>query len=555
MIISNLADISLRQFDVCVIGAGAAGIITALELSRANASLQVLLLDFGPLQGWASSKNQLDQSIKIDNLVNHHPPDECTNKGLGGTTATWGGRCVMYDEVDFIPRDILRGHCTWEPGLLEEIQADVPKTQQYFESGTGAFQLPNSTPPIAESFESECVTDKTLERWSMPTRFGCRYRAEIMRMPNLHLICDIEARRFIRMESGNCVDALVVRNRDSNAEATAKARVFIIANGAQEATRLLLRNPALFESLGGVPDSLGKYYQGHVSGKIASVKFWGDSKKTDYGFIREPDGTFVRRRFQMTTECIIRQNLLNTAFWLDNPLYFDPSHRSGAMSFMYLAMITPILGRKLAPPALVHSVTKGKATKIGSHILNILRGLPGSLIIPAKTFWKRYCVKRKLPGVFLYSSANEYALHFHSEQIPVPQNRMELADDGETLLIHYELTNEDIQSVIASHKLLDSELRRSNCGELRYWFDEEVLPERIVDMSRDGVHQCGTTRIAKSAEDGVVDRDLKLFGTDNVFVCSSSTFPTSGQANPTFLLGVFAVRLARHLRDKILATS
>jgi choline dehydrogenase-like flavoprotein len=53
--------------------------------------------------------------------------------------------------------------------------------------------------------------------------------------------------------------------------------------------------------------------------------------------------------------------------------------------------------------------------------------------------------------------------------------------------------------------------------------------------------------MADTPENGVVDANLKLWGTNNIYVCSSSVFPTSGQANPTFLLGVFAVRLAAHL--------
>ena len=54
-------------------------------------------------------------------------------------------------------------------------------------------------------------------------------------------------------------------------------------------------------------------------------------------------------------------------------------------------------------------------------------------------------------------------------------------------------------------------------------------------------------RISKAAPDGVVDENLKIWGAPNLYVCSSSVFPTSGQANPTFLLGTFAVRLAHHL--------
>ena len=46
---------------------------------------------------------------------------------------------------------------------------------------------------------------------------------------------------------------------------------------------------------------------------------------------------------------------------------------------------------------------------------------------------------------------------------------------------------------------------------------------------------------------GVVDRDLRVHGTGNLFLASSSVFPTSAEANPTFFAAVLAVRLAHHL--------
>ena len=273
---------------------------------------------------------------------------------------------------------------------------------------------------------------------------------------------------------------------------------------------------------------MGRYYQGHVSGKIATICLSGDPKKTDYQFQQDEDGSYFRRRFQIAQSAIEREDLLNTAIWLDNPLYHDPSHRSGAMSVMYLAMITPILGKRLAPPAIANSITKGKVTGLWQHVGNVLRGLPGSLWNPASVFFRRYCLKRKLPGICLFSGANQYALHFHAEQVPDADNRMVLGDDGETLEIHYHLTDRDIDSVIRSHELLDSWLKQCGCGELKYWFPKEELTDAIRAMSRDGIHQSGTTRIADSAERGVLDKDLKVFGTNNLYVCSSSAFPTSG---------------------------
>jgi choline dehydrogenase-like flavoprotein len=50
--------------------------------------------------------------------------------------------------------------------------------------------------------------------------------------------------------------------------------------------------------------------------------------------------------------------------------------------------------------------------------------------------------------------------------------------------------------------------------------------------------------------EGVVDRNLAVHGVGNVYVASSSTFVTSGQANSTFMIVAFALRLADHLRDK-----
>ncbi|MEP6747114.1 MAG: GMC oxidoreductase [Bacteroidota bacterium] len=540
----------LSIYNVCIIGSGPAGIITALEYARLNPDKKVLLIEYGSKV--QPRENGLDNSIEIKSRLNHHDPYECTNKGFGGTSATWGGRCVMYDEVDFMDRPVLAGGCTWSSGLFHEMNEYLPAAAAYFECGDPQFDLKDipvfSKTSIAEKFHSnDILTDTVIERWSMPTRFGKRYAKDIADSPNLHILQGYEVRDFSAPGKDGKVSSLRIRATDNKNLEEVKADIFVLAAGTQESTRILLRNHQLFGALGFVPDALGKYYQGHLSGKIASVKFYGDPKKTDYGFLREQDGTFIRRRFQFSSKFLSEKNLLNTAIWLDNPLYFNPKHKSGAMSFMYLAMLMPIIGKKLAPPAIAHSITSGKVNGVGKHLLNILRGLPGSFFTPASIFFRRYCLKRKLPGVFLYSPQNRYALHFHAEQIPFAGNTMKLKTDGETLVIDYSLTAADIDSVIKLHQVLDEQLRASGCGELEYWFPENELREAIRNMSRDGIHQSGTARIANNADEGVVDASLKLWGTKNVYVCSSAVFPTSGQANPTFFLGAFAVRLAAHL--------
>jgi len=63
----------------------------------------------------------------------------------------------------------------------------------------------------------------------------------------------------------------------------------------------------------------------------------------------------------------------------------------------------------------------------------------------------------------------------------------------------------------------------------------------------------GTTRMAADARHGVVDRDCKVFGTDNLYAAGSSIFATGGASNPTMPLLQFAVRLAEHLDARMSA--
>lgn len=127
------------KYDICVIGAGAAGIIFVLEFTKLNPEKTILLIEFGNQN--SSSKNSLDDSIEITNPINHHLPYECTNKGFGGSTAIWGGRCVMYDEIDFINRPILNGGCTWNLDLFNDVSKYINQTSVYFECGDSGFDL------------------------------------------------------------------------------------------------------------------------------------------------------------------------------------------------------------------------------------------------------------------------------------------------------------------------------------------------------------------------------------------------------------------------------
>jgi choline dehydrogenase-like flavoprotein len=87
---------------------------------------------------------------------------------------------------------------------------------------------------------------------------------------------------------------------------------------------------------------------------------------------------------------------------------------------------------------------------------------------------------------------------------------------------------------------------------LEYLFDD--LEEGLRKQLLDGYHQAGTTRMSDRPEDGVLNPHLAVHGFEDLFVASSSAFVTSGQANSTFMIVVFALRLADHLHRDLSLT-
>jgi choline dehydrogenase-like flavoprotein len=76
--------------------------------------------------------------------------------------------------------------------------------------------------------------------------------------------------------------------------------------------------------------------------------------------------------------------------------------------------------------------------------------------------------------------------------------------------------------------------------------DPEHWPEFVLG----GGHHMGTTRMADDPTRGVVDRNCRVHGLDNLYVIGGSVFPTGGAANPTLTIVALTLRLAEHLKSR-----
>jgi choline dehydrogenase-like flavoprotein len=289
----------------------------------------------------------------------------------------------------------------------------------------------------------------------------------------------------------------------------------------------------------------------HVESRIARVHFTTPPAETIYGHERDRAGVYVRRRLTFSEDCQRRERLPNIAMWLVNPDVADPEHGNAILSFVYLMLVSP-LGRFFVAEGIrpAHIKTSRPVSK-RRHLSNILRDLPSAVRFALEFGYRRFIKRgRKVPGFFVPSAANVYSLLYHGEHLPHRESCAEPTSDRDVLGMprlrtHLRFGAEDIAGVIRAHRCLDAYLRAQGLGHLEYLHEDSDAA--IREQLFGGYHQAGTTRMSARPQDGVVDRDLAVHGFDDLFVASSSTFVTSSQANSTFMIVVFALRLASHL--------
>ena len=544
------------EADVAIVGAGPAGIVLALELARAGR--RVVLLESGE-ESFDPETQRLGDTVGGDAC--HVDMSLATRRQVGGASNIWGGRCVPFDPVDFEPRAIV-GDTRW-PLDYEELAPYLQRACDWCRCGAAAFdvgEVPGlSARAIVPGFRDGEVSASALERWSLPTNFGSIYRDALRSAPTLRLETGLTCTEIVARETtadgASSVERLEASRGDGRA-VTIRAARYVIAAGGLESTRLLLASTR--EHAGGIGNHsghLGRWYMAHVEMRVARVRFTTPPAMTIYAHERDGDGVYVRRRFTLSEETQLAQRLPNVAIWLVNPEVGDATHGSGVLSFVYLMLRSPLGSRFVAEGIRQAHLKTRRPTTVRAHLRNVVRDL-GPATAFALTFGYRRFVRRgrKVPGFFVRSATNTYPLLYHGEHLPHRESYVELTAERDALGMrrlrtHLHFDEEDVGAVRRAHETLDRALREQGLGEVELLYDD--VEEAVREQLFGGYHQAGTTRMSAQAEDGVVDGNLAVHGFDDLFVASSSTFPTSSQANSTFTLVAFALRLADRLAGEL----
>jgi len=494
------------QCDVCIVGAGAAGITIAQEL--VDSRLKVILLESGALRGDAETQSLAEGRTRGTEQT---PLDQSRLRLFGGTTNHWAGICRPLDELDFLER-------SWVPDSgwpisRQSLEAYYRRAHPVCDLGPydyGDAAWSRNIDPDDLFARADIVLK--LVRYSKPTRFGTKFRRTLNRSNSMRVVLNANVTEIVPDPTVQTVRSVDVRTLAGN-HFSVGARAFVIACGGIENARLLLLSDRFTRrGLGNDGDRVGRYYMDHLGTKYVGLMLHFDETMVRVATPSDYAGVGSKIGLGMTSEALTRERLLNHVMYIQQP---QPLERMKAGA--------EIFGKHWD----LSSVERvGEQTPPFLRLLGKARGSKLSLC------------------------------YMESEPSPNPASRVTLSDEIDRLeqrklIVDWQLHDPDYASISRAAQTYAQVVGRYGLGRMslvRWLRDPKAERDRRVFPAQ---HHMGTTRMADSPSRGVVDSDCKIFGLDNTYIAGSSVFPTTGYINPTLTIVALSLRLADHLRGTL----
>lgn len=508
--------------DVCIVGAGAAGIVLALELSKAG--LRVILLESGD-----ALPNDSDQILN-EGEITGDPFTGLTEgriRGFGGATRRWFGQCIRFDSIDLEQRDWVP-YSGW-PISPDELDVWYPGAERFFHIEGESYddhlyRKVGKAPPLWR--EEELRAHFTV--YTPRINLGALHHRDVKDDPRILLLLKANALEVTTSAGGMVCTGVRVGSLDGKLGQVHAPVVVLSSGGIENARLLLLSRSHKKKGLGNDRDLVGRFLQDHPNAKTANV-YPTNTRALHALFALQYRGSSrYFPKFCLDSRKQEAERCLNCT----THLVFEQAEASGlaACREIYRAW-----RRDLPIPDL------------GSKLLRIAKDLPSVLQSSAIFF---------LLGKSPLGKPVSVRLQCHLEQQPDPESRVTLSQEKDLLgipkaRVHWKVNEAERATMRIATKTMRDELSRLGLAqvEMDQWLadDEADWKSHITDS----YHHIGTTRMGVDENHGVVDENCEVFGTQGLFVAGSSVFPTSGYANPTLTIVALSLRLAHHIAETL----
>jgi len=469
--------------DICILGAGAAGITIARELESLN--LKTVLIESGGTE--PQPQTQELYKGKISGL--NYDLAGSRSRFFGGSTNCWVGLIAELDAIDFKRRSSIP-YSGW-PITKEDLQSHYLKARDMLDSGDYSdfpFALPNQSGTMPNSSDKPLyISEKIVtKRYDIRPKRFLEFYSELGLSKNTQVFLNSNAVDLIPGEFVKQISSVKIRTLGGK-EFSILPKKVIVALGGIETPRLLLASNSVAQNgIGNDQNLVGRFFMEHphIDNKANLLSF---TSGFEYHL---PDfKQLFYTAFSVAEEVKEKEGLLNAAMFI-----------------------------------LTNSSLESDSTGRGISELN--------------------------RNAFKITPQSLYRIGNPCEQSPNPDSRVTLTQERDALgmpvvNLDWKLASFDIESLHRSNEIFGHEIGASGLGRYQIQFQKDEVFEEVTG----GNHHMGTTRMASSPDQGVVDRHCKVFGMANLYVAGSSVFPTGGAANPTLTILALAYRLADHIKD------
>jgi choline dehydrogenase-like flavoprotein len=520
----DIAEQSVIQTDVCVIGAGAAGIVLALELME-SAGVDIVILESGAAEpeddGPSSYRVFPGRGLALG-------VDPSRPWYLGGNTNNWFGNCRPLEESDFEPRDWVP-HSGW-PIRRADVAPYYERAQAVLGLGEfGWYDLEQSRPHLSRPplDVDPNVLDTRIIQTCPVLSVAERHRQRLELAENLRILLRVRALRLHTNAAADRATAVEVARADGG-RLRVEAETFVLAAGGIENPRLLLASDnVLPNGLGNHHDLVGRCFMEHWYVDVPLGGWDGGLDLDLYQFQSDPLQLVERTR--VWAQLALADDLLRRERAPGMSLYFFRSPRTSPSVLAAKRLKASMIGRAPFEPATDLRLLLTDPLEVTRHLAR--------------------------PSSDEGAPSDGYLLRVQLEQTPDSDNRVRLSSSRDafgvrTPELDLRLGPDELRAYERTLAIAADELGMDSSRIVKQF--RLLLGAGRCDFFW---HHMGTTRMADAPEAGVVDADSRVHGVSNLFAAGSSVFTTGGIGAPTLTIVALALRLADRIKRSVPGTS
>ena len=481
------------EADICIAGAGAAGMTIALDLR--NAGLSVVLLESG-----GQERDQATQALSEGRMTGIDTWDmrQMRIRAIGGTTGHWNGWCRPLMPRDFVAHDHVP-HSGW-PVQYSEMVPWYRRACRTLEIGEFDWDAKDrATRTGTRLLPVSSAVEQRYYQFSPPTRFALVYAPMLERAEDVRVVTYANVADIRLDQARGRVESVACRTLDGTTFHVHAGRYVLALGGIENARVLLASRSQQPEGVANGHDVVGRYFMEHPH-YYASIGVVHPAA-LDLTFYRRRDSDF-RRADGSPVQMLGALGLSDAV-----------ARRERLLNFSTTFLFTPRAASARSDSAVVPYATAEAL---------VTRGANG------------------------FQSAQ---LTIRAEQSPLRDSRITLGDEVDALgmprvALDWRIAGADDEQMRRAMVVLAREL--ATAGLARVWVPGDA--RRFVWRQDPGGHHMGATRMGRDPAVSVVDADCRAHEVRNLYLTGGSVFTTGGDSNPTLTVVALAHRLADTLR-------